>query len=224
MKIRAYKTFKKAYRKLPADIQSKIDKQIDILAGDFRYPSLHTKKVKGQDDNHPVVCISWNDAQAFKEWLSRSSGKSYRLPTEAEWEYAARSGGKSYKYSWGNGAPSGNIADKSLKRRFSDLAIWDGYDDGYVYTAPVGRFQANNLGLYDMTGNVWEWCQDWYGEKYYSESPKDNPQGPNSGTYRVLRGGSWCYFPRLVRAAYRFWGGPGSRDFTSGFRLAVFSP
>jgi formylglycine-generating enzyme required for sulfatase activity len=175
-----------------------------------------------QTDRHPVVCVSWNDAHAFLDWLSQKSGKAFRLPTEAEWEYAARSGGKSYKYSWGNGDPSGNIADESAKRKFPWASIWwQGYDDGYAYTAPVGSFSPNELGLFDMTGNVWEWCQDWYGKDYYASSPKNNPTGPDSGTLRIGRGGSWYSVPRNIRATYRFRGWPSERLDGNGFRVAL---
>jgi len=177
-----------------------------------------------QGDDHPVVCVSWNDATAFAGWQTRRSGRSYRLPTEAEWEYAARSGGKRYKYSWGNGSPSGNIADESAKRKFPNWTIWEGYDDGYVFTAPVGRFAATEQGLHDMTGNVWEWCQDWYGEKYYANSSKNNPNGPDSGQYRVLRGGSWSTKPRHVRAAYRIRDDPDNRNSDYSFRLVLPAP
>ena len=174
------------------------------------------------DDRHPVVCVSWNDSMAFIDWLKGKTGKQYRLPTEAEWEYAGRNGGKQHKYSWGNGDPSGNIADESAKRRFFGWTMWNGYDDGYIFTAPVGSFRPNELGLYDMTGNVWEWCSDWHGENYYQGSPRNNPQGPSSGSSRVLRGGSWDSSPRLVRAAYRLGLDPSLRDLSDGgFRLGL---
>jgi formylglycine-generating enzyme len=119
------------------------------------------------DENHPVIHISWNDATAYCAWLSRTTGKKYRLPTEAEWEYAAGNGSKHTKYSWGNSDPSGkkggNVADKTAKARFTDWTIFDNYTDGYIFTAPVGSFDPNEFGLYDMSGNVWEWCSDWYG-------------------------------------------------------------
>lgn len=149
------------------------------------------------------------------------------MPTEAEWEYAARCGEKGYKYSWGDGGPQGkrggNIADESLQRAYkSGLEIWRGYDDGYVYTAPVGSFEPNEFGLYDMTGNVLEWCWDWYGKDYYKNSPKRNPQGPSRGDYdsRVVRGGAWSSLPKYVRAADRSIVTPDYSNSYSGFRLS----
>jgi formylglycine-generating enzyme required for sulfatase activity len=174
-----------------------------------------------QDDRHPVVCVSWNDARGFADWLRGKGGREYRLPTEAEWEYAARSRGKNYKYSWGSGSPAGNVADLSVKRQFPGRpwAIWEGYDDGYVFTAPVGKFAPNELGLYDMTGNVWEWVSDWFDENYYKNSPKENPQGPAGGAVRALRGGSWTNDPWYARASDRGGGDPAGRDGGIGFRL-----
>jgi len=176
-----------------------------------------------QNDFQPVVLISWNDAMAYIEWLRRKDGKEYRLPTEAEWEYAARSGGKKYKYSWGNGSPEGNIAGEETKERFPERPwpVWKGYKDVYVFTASVGSFEPNESGLYDMTGNVWEWCSDWYGSDYYKSSPKDNPEGPSSGDYKVLRGGSWFNLPGLIRASNRFWNLPDTSVNNVGFRLSV---
>jgi len=179
---------------------------------------------KSSELNHPVIHVSWNDAVAYCDWLSKKTGQNYRLPTEAEWEYAARSGGKNYKHAWGyfdpEGRKGGNIADESLKRIYSNWTIWEGYDDGYVYMAPVGSYEPNDLGLYDMTGNVWEWCQDWYGGKYYKNSPQFDPKGPSSGTSRVLRGGSWSDLPIRVRCSCRGDLVPVSRNGNSGFRFA----
>ncbi|MEN6422232.1 MAG: formylglycine-generating enzyme family protein [Smithella sp.] len=126
-------------------------------------------------DNCPVEKVSWNDVQDFIRRLNSQTGKNYRLPTEAEWEYAARSGGKSEQYSGGADVDS--------------VAWYDG--NSGRKTHPVGQKKPNGLGLHDMSGNVWEWCQDWYSDKYYSQSNRDNPSGPSSGSNRVLRGGSW---------------------------------
>jgi formylglycine-generating enzyme required for sulfatase activity len=174
-----------------------------------------------QTDRHPVVCVSWNDARAFLDWLSKKTGKAVRLPTEAEWEYAARCGGKNYKYGQADEGPSGNIADEALWRAKGVTVWWKGYDDGFVYTAPVKSFSPNEVGLYDMIGNVWEWCQDWYGNDYYAGSPKDNPSGPGSGASRVVRGGSWYSEPGFVPVAFRFGVSPSERMDGLGFRVAL---
>ena len=159
---------------------------------------------KNCGDNCPVEQVSWNDIQQFIQRLNNQSGKQYRLPTEAEWEYAARSGGKSEKYAGGNDV---------------DAVAWYDGNSGRE-THPVGQKQPNGLGLYDMSGNVWEWCSDWYGEKYYGQSFRDNPDGPSSGSYRVLRGGSWLNKPRYVRVAIRVRYFPVYRSSYYGFRLA----
>ena len=176
------------------------------------------------NDRHPVVMVSWNDAEAYRKWLSGKTGKEYRLPTEAEWEYAARSGGKAYRYSWGNGSPSGNIAGEEAKRQFPKWAgfIWAGYDDGCIYTAEVGRYKPNELGLCDMSGNVWEWCNDVYGGDYYKNSPYDNPRGPadTGGSDRVDRGGGWNCSAGDLRASSRDYFTPALRLSFLGFRLA----
>jgi len=125
-------------------------------------------------DNCPVEKVSWDDVQDFIRKLNSQSGKNYRLPTEAEWEYAARSGGKSEQYAGGNDVNA--------------VAWYDGNSVGKTH--PAGQKQPNGLGLYDMSGNVWEWCNDWYGSNYYSQSTRNNPEGPSSGTYRVLRAGT----------------------------------
>ncbi|MBF0563713.1 MAG: SUMF1/EgtB/PvdO family nonheme iron enzyme [Nitrospirae bacterium] len=175
-----------------------------------------------QDDKHPVVCVSWNDAIAYIEWLSAKTGRKYRLPTEAEWEYAARSGGKDYKYSWGNGTPSGNIADETLKRQFPDWSwpIWEGYESGYIYTAPVGNFMPNEIGIYDMSGNVWEWCQDVYASDAYKKHARNNPIYTGDSASSVIRGGSWYTLPRYVRVFRRGDGARDGRNCYVGFRLA----
>ncbi len=157
-------------------------------------------------DNCPVEQVSWNDIQGFFRKLNASSGKNYRLPTEAEWEYAARSGGKKEKYAGTDGS-------------LDDYA-WYSSNSGSK-THPVGQKRPNGLGIYDMSGNVWEWCNDYYGENYYSQSPRNNPEGPSSGSYRVLRGGGWGNIAAYTRAAYRNRSFPGIRDYGLGFRLAM---
>ena len=163
------------------------------------------------NNQRPVESVSWNDCQDFIKKLNQLTGKEFRLPTEAEWEYAAR-GGKHckdyvYKYSGSNNA---------------DEVAW--YDDnsgrtnsGRTY--PVKTKKANKLGLYDMSGNVWEWCNDRYGD--YQSNSQTNPTGPSEGKYCVIRGGGWNYFDRYVRVSYRDNGTPGSRTFNGGLRLAL---
>ncbi len=181
---------------------------------------------KVAQDNHPVIHVSWNDAKAYCEWLSNKSGQVYRLPTEAEWEYAAGNGAKHTKYSWGNDQPSGRKGGSLADETGAEAYNWNktaeniflGYNDGYKSTAPVGSFLPNDFGLYDMTGNVWEWCSDWKGD--YSSGSQTNPQGPSNGSPRVLRGGSWLSLPQVCRVAVRNYGAPGRRYNDVGFRLA----
>jgi formylglycine-generating enzyme required for sulfatase activity len=184
-----------------------------------------------QTDEHPVVYVSWNDAVGFCEWLSRKDGKTYRLPTEAEWEYACRAGTTTW-YSFGDDpeglAAVGNVLDATAREKssdFPDINVLNtspiAASDGYVYTAPVGRFRPNAWGLFDMHGNVWEYCTDWYGAQYYKQSPLDDPPGPGGATARVARGGAWRYGPREARLARRGGQPPGIRDWNVGFRLAL---
>jgi formylglycine-generating enzyme required for sulfatase activity len=176
-----------------------------------------------QTDEHPVVNVSWNDAQAFIAWLNRKEGQGnvYRLPTEAEWEYACRAGTNT-KYACGDDpeglAAIGNIADATAKEKYTDRTTIAARD-GYAYTAPVGRFQPNGFGLFDMHGNVWEWCADWYDKDYYKQSPLEDPQGPEKASNRVFRGGCWFSGPRGARSADRAGILPGFRVSYLGFRL-----
>jgi formylglycine-generating enzyme required for sulfatase activity len=177
---------------------------------------------RGQSDSHPVVLVSWNDAMAFCHWLTRKENRTYRLPTEAEWEYACRAGTQT-QFSQGDDpedlASFGNVADASAKASYPNLTGTISGRDGYASVAPVGRFKPNAFGLYDMHGNVLEWCADWCEPGYYAQSPIDDPRGPPSGSWRVLRGGSWINFPAYCRSAYRDRGAPTGRYDNIGFRV-----
>ncbi len=173
-----------------------------------------------QTDAHPVVNVTWNDAVAFCRWLSEVEGEEYRLPTEAEWEYACRAG-TTTAYYHGNDpvglAQVGNVAGVTTKQ--SPTAEPAG--EGCVLTWPVGQFRENEFGLHDMHGNVWEWCADWYDLGYYRRSPEENPTGSPHGSLRVSRGGSWNTGARSCRSASRNAFGPGSRSYDLGFRVVL---
>lgn len=191
------------------------------------------------EPDHPVGYVSWNDAVAFCDWLSRKEKKKYRLPTEAEWEYACRAGTNS-RYSCGNNPEAligfANTSDQDRAVLFPGKMV-DVFDksgkksgqqipypflsgrDGFAWTAPVGRFKPNNFGVYDMHGNSWEWCSDWFGENYYRESPTDDPKGPAKGEVRVSRGGAFDNSPFTLRCARRDGGTPESHDNHDGFRI-----
>jgi formylglycine-generating enzyme required for sulfatase activity len=161
------------------------------------------------ENNLPVENVSWDDVQEFLRKLNEKYNikeKPFRLPTEAEWEYAARGGkeSKNYKYSGGN-----DLKDVS----------WC-YKNSGARTRTVGEKQPNELGLYDMSGNIWEWCSDWYDEDYYKKSPKENPQGSTKGRSRVVRGGSWRSNAEIYRVSIRNYCEPGDRLNSIGFRLA----
>ena len=182
-----------------------------------------------QGDDHPVVEVSWNDATAFCAWLSKKEGKVYELPTEAEWEYACRAGTKTRF--WCGDADASlegkvNIADAAFKAKVDSEATKDwafvARDDGYAFTSPVGRFQANPWGLYDMGGNVWQWCADGYGS--YQEGSIKDPKGKESATRRILRGGSWFSGPRDCRSADRNVNVPADRGDNDGFRVVLRPP
>ena len=175
-----------------------------------------------QTDNHPVVCVSHHDAVAFCAWLSTKTGRAVRLPTEAQWEYACR-GGTSWVYPWGDSPDAGrgwcNAADQTGKEKIPFDYIFN-WADGYVFTAPVGNYRPNGFGLYDVIGNVSEWCSDWYADSYANANNQD-PRGAASGSFRVLRGGGWDGNPAICRSSLRFHGTPAGRSSCLGFRVAV---
>ena len=176
-----------------------------------------------QGDDHPVVNVTFNDALAMARWLSRSEGRVYRLPTEAEWEYACRAG-QSTRFQGGDEARSLQGAAKLFEQTSAaDWPRWSAqaqpWRDGWRFTAPVASFAANAFGLHDMHGNVWEWVADRYDENYYARSPLDDPQGPDEGHLRVRRGGSWHSWPIYARCSYRNWNSEQTRYTLVGFRL-----
>ena len=162
-----------------------------------------------QDDNQPVICVSWDDAMAYTEWLSQQTAQQYRLPTEAEWEYAARAGTET-KYWWGNeiGSNQENCDN-------------DDCGDSFEYTAPVGSFAANPYGLYDTMGNVWEWVADNWHENYEGAPTDESVWEGGNESRRVLRGGSWNSFPTIARSTNRNWDYPHVRDDNYGIRVAA---
>jgi len=181
-----------------------------------------------QTDDHPVVQVSWFDAVEFCKWLSKKEQRSYALPTEAQWEYACRAGSET-AFPWGDemvdGRYYGNMVDKSTQRwirSYKDMTIETSpWDDDHATTAPVASFKSNAWGLYDMHGNVCEWCSDWYGNDYYLHSMGFDPKGPVTGALRVLRGGSWVRHPRVCRSASRHSIVPTFRSVGRGFRVVL---
>jgi len=184
-----------------------------VAGADWRHPEGPASGIHGRLD-HPVVHVTWNDAHAF------ATGSGKRLPTEAEWEYAARGGLAGQHYPWGadltpHGVHMMNVWQGRFPRRNTCA-------DGYFGTAPVHAFPPNAYGLYNMTGNVWEWCADWFDAGYYAVSPVDDPRGPGSGTHRVMRGGSYlCHasYCNRYRVDSRRAHAPDSSTGNLGFRV-----
>jgi formylglycine-generating enzyme required for sulfatase activity len=188
--------------------------QTEVTQGQWK-AIMGTEPWKGKEnvkegDNYPASYVSWTQAGEFCQRLSKQEekqGRKYRLPTEAEWEYACRASSKT-AYSFGEGS-------KSL----GDYAWFNGNSNGQTH--PVGEKKANAWGLYDMHGNVWEWCSDWYGE--YPNGAVSDPVGPRKGSLRVLRGGCWIVEAALCRSALRRWNFPSGSDSYYGFRVALSS-
>ncbi len=176
-----------------------------------------------QDDTHPVTCVNWNDAQAYVAWLSSKTRKKYRLPTEAEWEYAAR-GNTSTARHWGESPADAcgyaNAADKSAQAEIHGATSWSVHNctDGFAYTSPAGSYKPNAFQLNDMLGNVWEWTEDSYHEDY-KNAPVNGSAWQGDIAKHVLRGGSWNNSPQNVRAAIRSSNQPALRFSIFGFRV-----
>ncbi len=183
-----------------------------VYGANWKHPEGPQSSIDDRAD-HPVVHVSWNDASAFADWTGK------RLPTEAEWEFAARGGLERKLFPWGNDLePDGEHRMNVWQGKFpteNSLA------DGYLGTAPVDAFPPNGYGLHNMTGNVWEWCADWYDPGYYRTTPEDDPKGPEHGTSRVMRGGSYlCHasYCRRYRVGARSANEPESSTGNLGFR------
>ena len=196
------------------------------LSGSYEQEKCRIRKngsryeVESGYEKHPVIYVSWYAATAYCKWLSEQTGQAYRLPTEAEWEYAAGGGATNRtEYAGTNDAAAlaqyANFCDSQCGFSYADKK----QTDGHKYTAPVGSLKKNQLGVYDMSGNVWEWCADWYAA--YPSSAQNNPTGPTEGASRVLRGGSWSSLAATCRAAYRYDYGPTERASHLGFRAAL---
>jgi len=182
----------------------------------------------GWKDQNPIVNVSWHDAKAYCDWVGG------RLPFEAEWEYAARGGnlgiGNNPRtiFVWGDSlpvSPVANLADESFMKSgyYNNPAFhsFGGYNDGYPAASPVRAFPANRWGLFDMAGNVLEWCEDWFGLDYYKTSPTKNPHGPETGDRRVLRGGAFDTTPTITRIARRLGNFPDIRNEEKRFRCVT---
>jgi formylglycine-generating enzyme required for sulfatase activity len=183
--------------------------------GKFEVTQEQYQQVMGNNPSHfqgrdlPVEQVSWDDAQEFCKKASEKTGLTIRLPTDAEWEHACRAGTRT---TYNTGDTEADL----------DRAAWYGANNGDT-THPVGQKVPNAWGLYDMHGNVWEWCADWH-VKNYSAGAATDPRGPTKGQYRVLRGGSWLNFPMGCRSACRLGGAPDTRFDIFGFRVAVLAP
>jgi formylglycine-generating enzyme required for sulfatase activity len=188
-----------------------------VLGASWEHPQGSDTDISGLED-HPVVMVSWWDAEVYCRWAGMT------LLTEAQWELAAR-GTDGRVYPWGNNPPDGtlmNYADNNFRVNWADLE----QDDGYRFTAPVGSYQAgvSPYGVLDLSGNVWEWTADWYGEDYYEESPAVNPPGASSGQWRVIRGGAWDGSNIYTRAAFRNAYEAEARFDNIGFRCGISAP
>lgn len=180
-----------------------------------------------QSNAHPVVCVSWDDAQAYAAWVSSKAGKPFRLLTESEREHVSRAGNASSR-PWGDNVEAAcryaNVADQTAAAKVQRIATWIECWDGYAYTSPVGSFEANAFGLFDTMGNAWEWVEDCYHDSYLGAPSDGSAWTGGPCAERVFRGGSWDNYPRNVRSAFRYRAAPGTRSSSLGFRLGRTLP
>jgi len=213
--------------------QAEYEKVTGKNPSSFAKGGKEADRVSGKDtSNHPAEFVNWDEAVEFCKRLSVKEGKTYRLPTDAEWEYACRAGTTTV-YSFGDGSSQlGEYAwfgNNSGDQLLDADAIFKPGSDNYrkrldannCKPHPVGRKKPNAWGLFDMHGNVWEWCADWYDKDYYADSPTDDPPGPETGSYRVFRGGGWALVAGTCRAAVRHGLAPHIRVGVLGFRVAA---
>jgi len=196
----------------------------------------------GKAANHPVHTVSWSDCAKWcnarsemegrmpcynlGDWSCDFNANGYRLPTEAEWEKAARGGLNGKRFGWGDLISHSNANYYSYSGDAYDVSPTGGYhpdydEGGSPYSSPVGSFAPNGYGLYDMAGNMWEWCGDWYDGAYYATSPSSNPRGASAGSGRVKRGGCWYYNAWYCRSAFRAWSYPSYSGYYIGFRSVL---
>ncbi|GAA4418523.1 hypothetical protein GCM10023187_52020 [Nibrella viscosa] len=197
-----------------------------FLMGKYEVTQRQWEAIMGSNPSHfkdcpdcPVERVSWEDVQVFLQKLNARTGGQYRLPTEAEWEYAGGGGAVAKRSRFGNGQDVLDPAQANFDGSERYKEVYSVAGEYREKTVQVGSFGANPLGLYDMAGNVREWCQDWYGSDYYARSSSHNPAGPATGTYRVSRGGSWINRPQFCRSAFRFNDAPAARSDYVGFRV-----
>jgi formylglycine-generating enzyme required for sulfatase activity len=211
--------------KTEAETNGKGGYGVNVETGEFRQNPQHNWRNPGfrQTDEHPVVNVTWDDARKFCEWLSQKEGLTYRLPTEAEWEYACKAGTNSL---WSHGddlndlALVGNVCDETAKEIFPNWKVNEA-KDGYVFTAPVGKLRANAFGLHDMHGNVAEWCQDVWDTNVYAKRTglTVDPEQTSGSDCRIVRGGSWLKYPIFTRSADRNYAPRNLQNNCFGFRI-----